>query len=435
MYWNVKNQTSRLSSTPTCSSLVLCTLVLGLTSLPATAQERATSDTAWLEAALEQEKALGVRRIPKGPDSYELLPPADLHTPDLKEEDGLFWVYEGQERFSDLPRESGERLVWLEEERATPLEDQLHGSKAIDSYGRLWTLAGFDQSAVASRIAAYDDEVNREFGLEEVTSEPTHELEKGGWARFKPTTWYFTNCDADPSSEIIRWNSDGRNLVSNPMTTRQKKVVIISSPGGTGSGVMVDDEWLLTAAHVITTSGGSFYNPSTYQITTLGNYQAGAQAFNADIAIMPGSYSGDGDINDDYAVVHLTSQPGVGWMAISQASNSTIKNADGYNVGYPGFGPGCASTAVTPINAGEPSGLGYWSVGDVFKLTSKKIKTRIDSGGGHSGGPFYYYPSGCCGAHYVTGVVSGWYSPAVGSDYVGGPKGPAIRSWVATYTP
>jgi V8-like Glu-specific endopeptidase len=435
MYRNWNNHSIDQYTIPTCRSLVFGALVLGLTPVAATAQDRATTDKAWHTAALEQEKALGIERVSKGPDTYELLPPADLEVMDLKEENGLFWIYEGQETFTDLPDDSGSQLVWLEGERELPLMDQLHGSKAIDSYGRLWTLGGFDQSVVADRIATYDDEVSREFGLEAPSSEPAGELEKGGWAMFKPSTWYFTNCDADPADEIIRWGSDGRNLVSNPMSTRQKKVVIISCPGGTGSGVMVDDEWLLTAAHVITTSGGTFYNPSTYQISTLGNYQTGAQAFNADTAIMPGGYSGDGDINDDYAVVHLTSKPGVGWMAISQAGNSTIKNADGYNVGYPSFGPGCASTSVTAINSGEPSGAGYWSCGDVFKLTSKKIKTRIDSATGHSGGPFYYYPSGCCGSHYVTGVVSGWYSPSVGSDYVGGPKGPAIRSWVATYTP
>jgi V8-like Glu-specific endopeptidase len=198
---------------------------------------------------------------------------------------------------------------------------------------------------------------------------------------------------------------------------------------------MVDDEWLLTAAHVITTSGGVFYNPSTYDICTLGNYQSGAQYFDADIAVMPGGYTGDGDINDDYAVVHLTTRPGVGWMAISSASNSTIKRADSYNCGYPSYGPGCASTSVSPIHSYHVSGKQYWSRGDLFGTTSNRIKTRLDIATGHSGGPFYYYPSGCCGAHYVTGVCAAYVDPAIGSSYTGGPKGSAIRSWVITNTP
>ena len=58
------------------------------------------------------------------------------------------------------------------------------------------------------------------------------------------------------------------------------------------------------------------------------------------------------------------------------------------------------------------------------------VKTRIDSGPGHSGSPFYYYPSGCCGSHYVTGVLAGHVDFWIGTDYTGGPKGSAIRSWV-----
>jgi len=417
------------------SSLIFSALVLAFPPSTALAQQQARDLETEHKKALEREAALGVTRRLVGDSSYELLLPAGLETPEVKEEDGLYWTYEGQQTFTDLAGERGPRWVWLEDEQEQSLMDQLLTSQAIDAYGRRWTLSGVDPAAVAERLAAYNEEVGHDVSLEREAPQQDGELERGGWALFSPSTFFFRDCDTDGNTDIMRWDSDGRSVVANPMTTRQKKVVIISTPGGSGSGVMVDNEWLLTAAHVITTSGGAFYNPSTYSITTLGNYQTGAQAFSADIAVMPGSYTGDGDCNDDYAVVHLTSNPGVGWMAISSASNSTIRNADGYNVGYPSFGPSCASTAVVPIIAGEPSGTGYWSKGDVFKLTSKKIKTRIDIATGHSGGPFFYYPSGCCGSHYVTGVVSGWYSPAVGSDYNGGPKGPAIRSWVATNTP
>ena len=60
---------------------------------------------------------------------------------------------------------------------------------------------------------------------------------------------------------------------------------------------------------------------------------------------------------------------------------------------------------------------------------------RVDIAKGHSGGPFYYYPSGCCGSHYITGVNSAFVNPAIGSSYTGGPKGSAIRTWVITNTP
>ncbi len=391
------------------------------------------------ERALERERALGVERIELGDGRYQLRPPASLQTESVRERGGLYWVYEGQQVFSDLPEESQGGMVYLEADEKKDDLDRLIGSVAVDHYGRRWSLDGVDELAMREAIAAYDELVANEFGLEQVedasAAAEVDDPEPGGWAYVRDLSWTTTDCDGDGEKDVFRYGSDDRVVSSNPMTTRQKKVVLISCPGGTGSGVMVDDEWLLTAAQVITTSGGVFYNPSTYDICTLGNYQSGAQYFDADIAVMPGGYTGDGDINDDYAVVHLTTRPGVGWMAISSASNSTIKRADSYNCGYPSYGPGCASTSVSPIHSYHVSGKQYWSRGDLFGTTSNRIKTRLDIATGHSGGPFYYYPSGCCGAHYVTGVCAAYVDPAIGSSYTGGPKGSAIRSWVITNTP
>lgn len=435
------NSFTQRSLSSRSSASLLALLALGGV-LQATPAVQGLSDTPRLrqqhQRALERERALGVERVELGDGRYQLQLPEGVQTESVRERGGLHWVYEGQEVFTDLPDEGLRGMVYLQaEEKKTDL-DRLLGSVAVDNLGRRWSLDGVDELAIREAIAAYDELVASEFGLEEVDASPVPEVddpEPGGWAYVRDLSWTTTDCDGDGEDDIFRYGADDRVVSSNPMTTRQKKVVLISCPGGTGSGVMVDNEWLLTAAHVITTSGGTAYNPSTYDICTLGNYQTGAQYFDADIAVIPGGYTGDGDLNDDYAVVHLTSRPGVGWMAISSASNSTIRRADSYNCGYPSYGPGCSSTSVTKIHSDHVAGKQYWSKGDLFGTTSNKIKTRLDIATGHSGGPFYYYPSGCCGAHYVTGVCAAYVNPAIGSSYTGGPKGSAIRSWVIATTP
>ena len=70
-----------------------------------------------------------------------------------------------------------------------------------------------------------------------------------------------------------------------------------------------------------------------------------------------------------------------------------------------------------------------WWKANLVGTAAKRVRTRWDSGPGHSGGPFYY-PSGCCGSYYGTGVLAGHVDLWGGPANTGGPKGSAIRSWV-----
>ena len=63
-------------------------------------------------------------------------------------------------------------------------------------------------------------------------------------------------------------------------------------------------------------------------------------------------------------------------------------------------------------------------------FSSPDSSQRLDAGPGESGAPYYYYPGGCCGSHYVTGLHSGFVNPGIGKSYNGGPKGPKFRDWV-----
>lgn len=389
------------------------------------------------ERALERERALGLQRVPVGPGEFRYHLPPGLETPETREEKGLIWLYDGQHVFTEDTSPPVARLIRLEPEPRRSRAEKLLGTVEVDRFGRRWMVAGVDDDALDEAVAAYDARVAEAFGLEPGhRSEPAlgaasdEDPEDEGWVRWFPETWYGTNCDSDSTVEIRRWDSDGRKESSNPMTTRQKKVVIVTSPRGSGSGVLVDSNTVLTAAHVICNSSGSRYSASSISVMTLGNYQSGAKALSAHSTKIASGYSGDGDMSDDYALICLDDSAGVGWMAISSASNSTIKSATSYSSGYPGFGPGCTSTSESPIHSGYAASTQYWGKGDLFGTTSKRIKTKLDGGPGHSGGPFYYYPSGCCGAHYVTGLVSGYVTVALGTNYRGGPKGSAIRSWV-----
>lgn len=424
-------------STQDRSSLsLLAAALLGLVGSASASQDAPSVFEDLKLRALGREQALGLERIQVGTGGYHYRLPRGLETPELRESKGLIWAYDGQEVFTEGYDPAVPLMVKLQPEERRTVVESLLGTVEVDQYGRRWQVIGVEDDGLVDAIAAYDSLVQGTVGLEPgvtpqdpLLPESDEDSEDLGWVRWVPLTWYMTNCDSDSDAEIMRWGSDGRSESSNPMSTRQVKVVIVTSPRGRGTGVMVDSNTVLTAAHVVSNSSGSKYSASNIDVMTRGNYQAGALALGATSVTLPSSYSGDGDFSDDYALIDLSSSPGVGWMAISQASNSTIKSAKAYTTGHPGFGPGCASTSESAINSGFTAATQYWGTGNLFGTTSKRIKTRLDAGPGQSGSPIYYYPGGCCGSHYVTGVLSGYVDVWVGNDYVGGPKGRSFRSW------
>ena len=404
-------------------------------------QGTSTGRLGWELRAVAREARLGLAREihADGTYSYKLRP--DLRTPDRRTVNGVSWRYDGQARFP--VKVEPPRAEWIYEAPETNPPAPSHardlvGSVSVDAFGRRWIATAVDAARLAEKIAEYDALVERTFGREPVSSapEPTRRqtLTGGRWVLFEPLKWYIDDCDGDGDNDTYIWDSDSRSKVDEPMTIRQKKVVLIDGPGWTCSGTMVDDEWLLTAAHCVTTSSGTQYSASNFDVCTRGNYQTGAKCYSVDEITVAASYSGSGPTHD-YAVMRLSAKPNVGWMAISQASNSVIKKHVAVNIGYTSYKPGCWVGTPSAINSSFVARYGYWSYGDVFDLTSTKIKTRVDLAAGHSGGPFYYYPNGWGNSHYITGVVSGNFKYGLGKRANGGPKGPKIRSWVIANTP
>ena len=388
------------------------------------------------ERIAARERALGLERVAVGPNQFQFALPADLETPDVIERNGLISIYEGQSTFEVRSMAPSPRMVMQRAEVPTSPVDDMIGSLRVDEYGRRWRTVAVDRGPLEGAIRRYDDLVARTFGEEPdaVDEDPfsprAAEGTEEGLALWRPLSWTRTDCDGDGEHDLSRYGADGRTRASNPMTTQERKTVLINRAAPSGSGVMVDGDTVLTAAHVVTDASGNPHCVTSFEVWTRGNSQAGAtRRVVTDITVC-GGYSGDGDWGDDYALLHLDSSAAVGWMAISRASNSVIRAADCHNDGYPSWTPGCGLNLVpgpTPMSWGV---LQFGSSGDLFATTSKRVKTRVDAGPGHSGGPFYYFPSGCCGAHFVTGLLSGHVNLLVGKDYTGGPKGSAIRSWV-----
>lgn len=139
----------------------------------------------------------------------------------------------------------------------------------IDSLGREWLLIAVDAARVAEKRSEYDALVAELFGEEPgdrleaawVQPENAGEVERGmatSWHKWRCTVggvegWYLFEPEDDPVFDVA-W----------PMNARQRKMMFLASDDGDFgygsycSGVMVDDDTILTAAHCVN-------NPATDQ--------------------------------------------------------------------------------------------------------------------------------------------------------------------------
>lgn len=393
------------------------------------------------ERALQREKALGLRRIEVGPNAFEYALPPDLETPDVIEKDGLISVYEGQSTFEVHPTPASPQLIVQRQASATSPAEDMIGSVRVDEYGRRWRTVHVDRGGLTDAIARYDALVERTLGAEPgaVSEDPFQrrdpEVVAEGLAMWRPMSWHSEDCDGDAEVDRVAYGSDDRLPTFTEMATEERKVVLIQGPRW-GSGVMVDHDTVLTAAHVVSGPTGWPASPLDYEVFTLGNHKPGARMRTVTSITLASGYAGDGDISNDYALLHLSSSPSVGWMAVSSASNSTIRSRPSYTMGYPEWTPYCRWRNVVPGRIVSRAGMRqYWGSGALFGTTSRRVKTRLDGGTGQSGSPYFYFPtgSGWGSAHYVTGIFAGHVDVWSGRDYNGGPKGRAIRSWVIAH--
>ena len=424
-----------------------------------------------------RESDLGVTRVFLDDTHYYLEVPVDVETPAEKVEDALTWSYDGQEVFEDpdsiLRAEDspGDGFEWTVPDIAlTGMDadpDTYFGvgkATEVDEYGRRWILSYIDYDEARAMRDAYDRDVAATFEIEPGDpAETGWEVEStaGETMWVEPQSWSRYDCTVGGVSSTYWLDNDYAELTEgvSPTNASQRKLLLLAT--ASCSGVMVDDEWMLTAAHCVEADAQTqvWCTMEDLEENTSGGYSATC-SIRVDRHTSP-NWATDPTPENDYAVIRLAPppSPSVGWMALSDASPVTVAAHTDFLRGYPRRFPDCSQNLISDnsLTAVDTYTMPNTSVYDLFgkqlyaasgavlSYTADIMYYTTSSARGLSGAPHFYCPTGDCGdgqyissvnAYFSWGGCAGSSSPytcTTGKSF--GPRASAIRDWVIVNTP
>ncbi len=376
-------------------------------------------------AAREADDVANLEEVDNRDGTWSFALPRNFDTGMAVAGEMVTWRYIGQARYANEPKpvQGPQRFVVQEPKFRTPAE-KLAAGRRIDSQGRIWQPIAVDAPYWAAMRLPGEDELERDSLPDSAPeNEPLgDEYPVGSVVEWYPSSWTKDTC-TDPNGNTSKtwvWEDEDRTEKTGTLTDRQDTTVKVWNFSSTVdticTGTILTDDSILTSAHCVSDDDNDPIANRDISVCRYDGYNWSSDCRNvADIDFTSGYRGGSGDgggndFNDDWAILELRgSWSGtVNDMQLSQAGNSTLRDLDRvHNLGFPGFLEGCELAG----------GIELYHVVEREEIASvyrKSLRLKIDSAGGHSGGPFYYCPADdnnrCASGEkgYVIGVNAGW---------------------------